>query len=267
MKKIALFEFEDLSWFPNTIRESMTDFLRYFLTATNFYQPVTPIITDALRKSGSNTIIDLCSGSGGAIEKVLENINSATGEKVEIILTDKFSNLNAYRYLEKRSVGGIRHISMPVDATDVPPELRGLRTIFSGFHHFDAKDAKAVISNAVQNEQAIGIFDGGDKNLLTILGIIIFHPIAFLILTPFFRPYRFSRFVFTYLIPVIPFCTVWDGVVSIMRLYQPEELLAMAQSIDDKNYQWTAGKVRNKYFMNVTYLVGYPLNKSSNFQD
>jgi hypothetical protein len=32
-----LFEFEDLAWLPDTIRESLTDYLRYLVTKVDFY--------------------------------------------------------------------------------------------------------------------------------------------------------------------------------------------------------------------------------------
>jgi hypothetical protein len=88
--------------------------------------------------------------------------------------------------------------------------------------------------------------------------MIPFHIIFFFFFTPFFRPFRFSRLLFTYIIPVIPFCQIWDGIVSIIRLYKPEELLGIAKEVDSENYFWKAGKVKNKFGIRVTYLIGYP---------
>jgi hypothetical protein len=68
--------------------------------------------------------------------------------------------------------------------------------------------------------------------------------------------------LFTYLIPVIPFCTIWDGIVSIIRLYKPAELLVIASSVDNDSYLWKAGKMKSKFGMHVTYLVGYPITQN-----
>ncbi|MBC8172783.1 MAG: hypothetical protein H7X71_02655, partial [Chitinophagales bacterium] len=111
----------------------------------------------------------------------------------------------------------------------------------------------------------IGIFDGGDKNIFIILGIILIHPVIFFLFTPFFKPFRFSRLFFTYIIPVIPLCTIWDGVVSILRLYTPDELLKLAGEADNKNYVWKSGKVKNRFGMHITYLVGYPITNPNLF--
>ncbi|MES2656733.1 MAG: class I SAM-dependent methyltransferase [Bacteroidota bacterium] len=256
--RFHIFEFEDLKWFPNTIREGGTDYLRYFLNAGDFYKPVIPIISQTLDQIGENKIIDLCSGGGGAIEQIHKGLRENSSQPVAITLTDKFPNNNAYAHLKEKYHGQIDFKDFSVDATDVPKDLKGLRTMFSAIHHFEPETVQAVLKNAVDNHAAICLFDGGDKNIFTILGIILFHPIAFILCTPFFKPFKFSRLFFTYIIPLIPLTTVWDGCVSILRLYSPDELLSLAKETGHNNYVWKAGKVKNKVGMHITYLVGYP---------
>ena len=69
---------------------------------------------------------------------------------------------------------------------------------------------------------------------------------------------RLSRLLFTYVIPVAPLLITWDAVVSTLRCYTPEELLAMAQRAGGGDYQWSAGSY---WFRGVpvTYLVGHPV--------
>jgi len=256
-----LFEFEDLKWFPGTIRASMTDYLRYLITVLNFYNPIIPFIIDGLKQTNSSQIVDLCSGGGGSIEKIHTNLNQQADIELKIVLTDKFPNKSAFELIFARTKGSISYADTSVDAADVPETLKGFRTIFSGFHHFDNHFAKLVLKNAVDAKCGIGVFDGGDKNILAFLFILIFHPILFFLFTPFFKPFRFSRIFFTYIIPIIPFCTIWDGVVSIIRLYKPNQLLKIAQEVDDENYFWEAGNKRSRFGLSVTYLIGVPLMK------
>lgn len=253
-----LFEFEDQAWFPNTIRESMTDYLRFLITKVDFYRPIVPLIIEGMNNSSTSQILDLCSGGGGAIEQIQNDLNAQSEKDIKIILTDKYPNTSAYQYLSAKTKGGISFVDTSVDAADVPTNLKGFRTIFSGFHHFNKSTAKSVLKNAVDSKTGIGIFDGGDKNILAIIAILLVHPVAFFLFTPFFRPFRFSRLLFTYIIPVIPFCTVWDGIVSIIRLYRPTELLQIASEITSENYYWKAGKMKSGYGLNVTFLIGYP---------
>lgn len=253
-----LFEFEDLSWFPNSIRASMMDCLSFTIKILHIYQPIIPLILEGLHKTDSKQIVDLCSGGCGAMEQISQNINRQSDENIKIILTDKFPNVSAFQLLATKSKGDISFLDISVDAANVPSSLTGFRTIFSAFHHFSKPFAKSVIQDAVDAKSGIGIFDGGDKNIFIIIGLILFYPFIFFFCTPFFRPLRFSRFIFTYIIPIIPLCQIWDGIVSIIRLYKADELLKIATEIDNETYYWRTGKMRNKFGFHVCYLIGYP---------
>ncbi|RYY70985.1 MAG: class I SAM-dependent methyltransferase [Chitinophagaceae bacterium] len=253
-----LFEFEDLPWFPTILRESMTDYLRYMFTLTNFYEPITSDIIEAMKEAGSTHILDLCSGGGGPMQIIQRNLESKLGQPVPVTLTDKFPNTAAFQFLADQAGNKISFIPTPVDAAEVPGKLTGFRTIFSGFHHFDDELAKKVLQNAVDNKAGIGIFDGGDKNILTALLIVILHPLAFFFLTPFFRPFKLSRFFFTYILPLVPLFTIWDGIISVTRLRSPKKLLQLFASVDDGNYHYTAGKRRNRWGMRVAFLIAIP---------
>lgn len=261
---MRLFEFEDLSWFPDEIRSGMTDFLRYFIRLLNVYQPVTPLLLKVLAKTSEKNIIDLGSGGGGAIEQIHRNLSRQTSQKIEITLTDKFPNPAAWQYIRQKSNGLINFYADPVDANSVPEQLKGVRTLFSAAHHFKPAQLQSILQAAVHQQKGICLFDGGDKNLLMFLGAVLIQPLFFFLLTPFIRPFKISRVLLTYLIPIIPFCTVWDGCVSLLRLYRPKELLQLTKSISSQNYTWKAGRVQNKLGLHVTYLIGYP-NLDTNF--
>jgi hypothetical protein len=255
--RIRLFEFEDLSWFPDTLRHGMTDYLRFLFDHLDMYAPVLPLLSRSIKDSDENTLLDLCSGSGGPLGRLCR---SAELSGIRIILSDKFPNLAAYENLNRNSAGRMEYIPYPVDAMQVPPALTGFRSMFSGFHHFDVAAGKNVLKDAVNARSGIAIFDGGDRNIFIILAILVFHPLLFLIFTPFIRPFRWSRILFTYLIPLIPLCTVWDGVVSILHLHSPACMQAMGESAGPE-YRWQSGRLRNRWGMRIGYLIGLPPGK------
>lgn len=255
---IHLFEWEDFSWFPDVIRTGGTDYLRYFLVAGEVYKPAIPLLEEVLEKQRENNTIDLCAGGGGYIEPVYDELNRGSAEKISIILTDKFPNIKAFLFLKEKTRGGIDYYPGAVDAAHVPGELRGVRTIFSAIHHFKPDQVKSIIQDAVDHRAAIAIFDGGEKNIFAILGLLIIHPIAFLLCTPFFKPFKISRLFFTYILPLIPLYTIWDGIVSILRLYPPGALQKIAETVDREQYVWKSGKKRNRFGIRITYLIGYP---------
>ena len=261
-----LFEFEDKKWLPENIREGMTDYLRFVLNSGNFYEPVAELIVQILNETSSKQVIDLGSGGGGTIEQIQKTIHKKYQKDVPFILTDIFPNVNAYKYIQKKTCGKIGYSSTPVNAAAVDVSLKGVRTIFSAFHHFDRDMAKQVIANAVNAKEGIAIFDGGNKNIFFIIAITLLHPIAFILFTPFFRPFKWRRLLFTYIIPIIPLCTMWDGAVSVTRLYTPKQLLTIANEINSRDYCWEAGKKKNKYGMSIAYLLGYPNVKNTAVQ-
>jgi len=256
--RFHLFEFEDQSWFPNIIRIGGTDYLRYLLIATEVYKPCIGLLNETLKQTGEAIIVDLCSGGGGYVEQVYNELKKITPRDISITLTDKFPNIEAYEHLQNKTSGGIRFDTRSIDAANVPHDLKGLRTIFSAIHHFHPAQVRSILQNAADNNTPIAIFDGGDKSIFGILGVLIIHPVALLLFTPFFKPFKLSRLLFTYIIPLIPLYTVWDGCASILRLYRPTELLKIANDVSPGTYKWTAGKTKSRFGLHASYLVGIP---------
>lgn len=201
-------------------------------------------------------MIDLGSGGGGPVQQVQQNLH-VNNQQVTFILTDKFPNQAAWRFLAKKTNRQVDFHPAPINAENVPAGLNGIRTLFSAAHHFQPHQIKEILQVAANDKKGICLFDGGDKNWFFLLGSLVVHPLVFFFCTPFLRPFKISRIVFTYFIPLIPLVTIWDGCVSILRLYQPKELLRIAKSVQTKNYTWKAGKVKNNLGIHVTYLIGY----------
>jgi len=88
---------------------------------------------------------------------------------VQFTLTDKYPNIPAFERLSSRNPAGIRYIAAPVDATDVPENVTGLRTMFNAFHHFAPEPARLVLQNAVQARQPVGIFEIPERNVIPLI--------------------------------------------------------------------------------------------------
>ena len=73
-------------------------------------------------------------------------------------------------------------------------------------------------------------------------------------MTPAIRPFRWSRLFWTYILPAIPLAVVFDGIVSCLRTYRPNELLELTEGIE--GYRWESGESRDKGPIPITYLVG-----------
>lgn len=101
MGRIHLFEFEDLAWFPDFLRNYGTDFLQFLSNITNMFHPVIPILQKILEKSGTTQIIDLGSGGEGPIPK-LNHILKKHNPGLQILLTDYFPNIDSLELAKKK---------------------------------------------------------------------------------------------------------------------------------------------------------------------
>ena len=258
MKRRHLFEFEDFTWFPDVIRRGATDYLRFIIEKLDFYKDSVPIIKRLMDKTGEREILDLCSGGGGGMVKIREELEKLTDTKIRVTLSDKFPNLSAFEDIEKVTDGAITYVKEPVDAAEVPAGLKGIRTMYSAFHHFEPDYAREILRNSVSSNAPIAIFDGAGNRFLGALGILLVHPIIFFICTPFIKPFAWSRLLFTYIIPLIPICTVWDGIASAFRFYNTEELKELIEDESLKSYTWETGVKKGLLSMGMRYLTGYP---------
>ena len=257
--RLRLFEFEDLPWFPAVIRTGMMDYLRFMISALGTYRPIAPLLAEGLARTGQTAVLELGAGAGGGSETVLTALRQHGQPAATITLTDLYPQPAAWVDIAAQTRGAIGYEPASVNALAVPAHLVGFRAIFSAFHHFPPAAAEALLRDAVRAGTGIGVFEGAGKHWWELLLACTVLPVVQLLVTPFFRPFRLSRLVFTYLLPVIPLCTIWDGTVSLLRMYSAPELLALAQAADPTaRYNWQAGKKRHWWGPQVTYLIGWP---------
>ena len=262
MKRIHLFEFTDLSWYPQTFRRMQTDYLQFVATLGAGHKNLIPLFIKAMQHAGTPDIVDLCSGGAGPWVRLQEQLKQA-GLPVNIQLTDKYPNPAAVQKWAEAARQGIEYLAEPVDALKVPPHLKGMRTLFEGFHHFRPDQARLILQDAVESRAAIGVFEASLKppfGLILFLLAPLTTLLSYLVLTPFITPHSLSRFFWTYLVPVVPLATCWDGVISLLRVYSPQDLKELTDSLPSKDYTWEAGQASTGTPIFVfTYLIGYPV--------
>src|SRR5208282_18078 len=207
-------------------------------------------------------VLDLCSGAAGPW-LWLHSALAERGVSVSVCLTDKYPNLEGFERASRLTNRVISYHPQPVDPTQVPGALPGFRTMFSAFHHFRPEQACAVLADAVRNHQGIGIFEATQRRPLALLFALL-SPLGVLLATPFIRPFRWSRLFWTYLLPLVPLVTLFDGVVSCLRSYSVEDLRDLTAKLGANDYHWDIGTVQSKTTpMPITYLMGVPKDNAS----
>ena len=207
--------------------------------------------------AGTNVVLDLCSGAGGPWRTLAPAL--AKDGAVRIVLSDQYPNVRAFSALRDAAGPTVDFCAEPVDATQVPVALSGVRTMFNAFHHFPFEQATAVLADAVAASRPIAIFEGATTRMSGLLAMPVQIPAIFL-LTPFVRPFRWSRLLFTYVVPLIPLLVLFDGTVSFMRLYGRDELRDVISAVPGhEQFAWEIGSLRATGMpWRIGYLLGMP---------
>ena len=234
--RIAAPELEDFDWFPVPLRDAMTGWLRVVSELGGVSTVAAPLVLEAMDSIGTNRIIDLCSGGGGPVISLVQMLARNYHRDVVATLTDKFPNAPAFARAEAEAPSLIEGRLTVTDATAVPPELVGVRTIFNAFHHLPPPVAKAVLADAARARQPI------------VYGLM-----------PFVRSASPLALALTYLLPVVPLATLWDGAASCLRAYSVPELEAMVADLGTDDYTFRIERVRvPRRPIYVTSVIGMP---------
>jgi len=259
MNRINLFEFEDFPWVPDWIRTCVTRLIVVMHKLLNTSNDLVPLIKKALNHSKNQHIIDLCSGSGGPMITVYNELIEKHGiENLKLTLTDLYPNLELISTINNPDKPNLSYKTSPVDAVSVPSELSGIRTMIGSFHHMKPDTARKILENAKDSKVPICIYEISDNGLPTFLWWATL-PILFLMaifITPFVKPLTWKQIAFTYIIPIIPFVFAWDGAVSNARTYNLKDLTLLITGLKREDYTWEMGKISKRG--NKVYLLGLP---------
>jgi hypothetical protein len=247
-------EIHEQAWCPASLRDTATDYLQFVANLAGAYNAVAPQLRAALDAAEQKTVVDLCSGGGGPWLSLLPALGP---DGPRVVLTDFHPNREAFERAVEQSDGRIGYEPAPVDVTNVPSRLEGFRTLFAALHHFRPGDARAILADAADKGQGIAIFEGTERRVLQLLSMVFVVPILVLLSMPFVRPFRISRIIWTYLVPLAPLVIVFDGVVSCLRTYTEDEMRELTRGVGGESYRWTIG-IERKGPAGVSYAIGAP---------
>ncbi|MBS1108324.1 MAG: hypothetical protein H6Q88_316 [Anaeromyxobacteraceae bacterium] len=253
--RLQLFEFTDLPGLPRPIRRWLGDYLRGIVTLTRLFAPAGPRIAALLQSAGTDQVVDLCSGAGGPWPALAPGVEASLGRPVHVHLTDLHPDGEAWAWLEASAARGVTGHPGAVRADHVPGDLPGVRTLFDGLHHLPPASARAVLADASRHGVPILAAEAVERSALGLLGVLS-SPLLVWLVTPFLRPVTMSRLLFTYVVPVVPLLVLFDGVVSVLRCYRPEELLALAAGLPG-DLEWRVDRAR-PWGPAATFLTGTP---------
>lgn len=268
MKRIQLFEFEDFGWFPDWLRNCMTNLIIVLHKLLGASEPLAQLIAKILKKNNLKNIVDLGSGSGGVMPEVLKKLQKKDGlEDITLTMTDLYPNTSAIKKYNDPKQDTISYLESPVDATDIATAPQGLKTMMNCYHHMKPDQARKILVSATENKQPLLIYEMGENKIPLLIWWILL-PLSLVILmimvlfmTPFVRPLTWKQIIFTYLIPIIPIFYAWDGQASMPRIYSFKDMDELLEGLESETYKWQKGHLKNiKNQKSGTYVLGQPSN-------
>lgn len=262
MKRLHLFEVEDLAICPHWIRDCVTS----MIVVVHRWLGVPRIVANQLNliladmDDQAVTIVDVCSGSGGPMPDALALVTAERNpdREIQLVLTDIQPPSRLVDELG-RSESNIRYFKRSLDVClplieqmqaadngDCSQAIGGeslvVRTLACGFHHMPPERARLVLLDAQQSNQPLVIFELTDGTVpprwlwwITLLPNFLFG----LVVSLFARPVTARGFVFSFLLPIIPACFAWDGAVTSARTYREAEFYELIQTLPKReDYQW-----------------------------
>lgn len=265
MKRIQLFEFEDFHWFPNVIRTSITNLIVVFLKLMGTTRVLSSLIEKVYSKSHFDAIVDLGSGSGGAMPAAVEAFNQNNPKNVRLILSDLHPNPEIVERFNQPENALLEYHSDSLNAMNLEKAPKGLRTMVNSFHHMPPNVAKEILRSAQNSKQPFLAYEL-TENTIPLLAWWLFLPISLfilivmsLIMTLFVRPLSFKQLFFTYLIPIVPLCYAWDGQASMVRTYTFDDIFSMLEEFQSEEYVWAVNPaLNNKGKKAGYYIMGIP---------
>jgi hypothetical protein len=230
--------------------------LQFIIKYTDPYGKIVPKLKQVLEKLDCHHIVDLCSGATGPLVQIQRQLEEEENYPITITLTDKFPHRRAFERANHKSNNGMSWVDVSVDAMNVPKNLKGFRTLFTAFHHFDVDSAKKILKDAVRSREGIGIFELTDRHRLSSWIEMFLTPMISFLAVPHFRPLTRKKLFWTYLFPIFPLVAFWDAVISNVRTYSPKELRQIVDSLDCDDYNWEIGRIDSTQGI---YLIGYPM--------
>jgi hypothetical protein len=245
LPRVHAFEWNDREWAPEALRDLIVESLGRTLRWGRVLDGVAEPLAALLRASGATEILDLGSGSGEPAAILAGALRRRGIEPPRIVLTDRFPRSDAWRELQ-RAEPAIDFVAEPVDATLVPVELsRGrMRTIVNVLHHFPPALADGIVADAVRAGAPTLVVEGFERNPL---GFASFAPVGVVALAAgplLARRQRLAKAVLAWGTPLALAASVWDGLVSTLRVYTEDELRGMVRRAGGDDRRWSFDRYR-----------------------
>ncbi|OTA61531.1 hypothetical protein K449DRAFT_382917 [Hypoxylon sp. EC38] len=220
--------------------------------------PSSASVVNGERKAASESTPSYAAIANPNVESATVHEEKEGDVAVDFVLTDLHPHVEAWDAAAKKS-DRLTYVAHPVDAAHAPADLlrkysrkggngkgKGIFRLFNlAFHHFDDDLARSILKNTVETSEGFGIFELQDRTPTGLLTCFAFGFFIFLI-APLLYWWSPLRLFWIYVIPVVPFVLVFDGLISCLRTRTADEVeaLLLTCGADTRDWEIQSGKER-----------------------
>ncbi|MBL7544040.1 MAG: hypothetical protein JNL11_09495 [Bdellovibrionaceae bacterium] len=255
MNKNSNWQISRSRWMPTFLKNFMPEFLDFIVSLVEANKPFIKLVQTRQRLKTEFYLY--VPEVGGSSILLVSDLKKSFPESVIYILSDQLSEQRQDHFTQlnpelNRQAKFIKLGTMGLKPLDTQRILIAVNHAHLLSDQQFGEELKMLTSLFDQ----ILIGEGNNKSVRQVIGMLLLSPLVALVCSPRVKPFRFSRLIFTYLIPVFPLMISWDGIVALFKIRAPEKIVAIAKNVVSEEWTWTSGKSANNRGGFVIYLHG-----------
>lgn len=261
LQKILTYEFNDSPQCPTFIRESILEVLGKSIRDAKVYEALAPRFIQFCQDAKVQTVLEFGAGSGESTAIFLDAVLGTGETPPRIYISDLFPMATVMAKTCATHPDTLIPLQGSVDLRN-PPESPGhdMRMVLSAFHHCDAEMARQFLKKGQEQGVAVFIAEPFTKSLQAFFPLFL-HGFTSLARNGVLSSrMRLAKFICTFLLPLIPLCLLWDGLISMVRMYSKDDFAEMVGSLPDVDlpYDWQYEEVQVPLGGTASLFTGRP---------
>ncbi|VAW16425.1 FIG00652690: hypothetical protein [hydrothermal vent metagenome] len=152
----------------------MTNLINVLLGMLGTSEVLAEMIAEVLQKQKLLKIIDLGSGSGGAMPLAAKTLHEIEGmHDVGLVMTDLYPSPESIAKFNQNTEDKISFLETPVDATDIAATPKGLKTMVNSFHYMSPKAARKILESAENSQQPLLIYEMAENKIPVFVWVLL----------------------------------------------------------------------------------------------
>ncbi|MBI5546850.1 MAG: class I SAM-dependent methyltransferase [Deltaproteobacteria bacterium] len=234
LPRLQLFELNDSAWAPRPLRDMLIETLGRMLAWGHILDGLTEPFERFLEEAGTREVLDLGSGSGEPACILARALLRAGRQPPHVVLSDLHPRHDLWESAHRGLPEAIDFVPTPVDATRIPAELARDRacTLINVLHHFPPERAGAVLRDAACRGRGLFVAESFERAPWRFASFAL-PGLAALAASPFLtRRERLAKATISLLTPLGLAASVWDGLVSTLRVHEIDDLEQMTRGLE-----------------------------------